>query len=421
MKWKRIGILHYSAPPVIGGVESVISAHSQLFHQHGYPTTIIAGRGDQSSIPQGVNFILIPEIDTQHPAILEASSVLEVGSVPRNFNHLQQVLYHRLDELLTQLDVLIVHNVFSKHFNLPLTAALSQLLGDGSPLQMIAWNHDFTWTSPNSRHKVHDGYPWDLLRTSLQGVRYVVVSIERQQTLASLFNCDSEQISVVYNGVDPREVLGLSDAGIDLIKRLGLLESELNLLMPVRVTKAKNIEYAIQVTSALKDQGVKPKLVISGPPDPHDPQSMGYFHHLLDLCQGAGVESEVHFVYRSGEDESHPLLIDMITVADLLRVADIVFMPSHREGFGMPVPEAGLAGVPVVSTDIPAAVEIGAGKVTIIDAQDPAAETARRIIRTVHENPVASMRQRTRLRYTWEAIFKHDIQPLIENTKGSTR
>lgn len=420
MKRKRIGILHYSAPPVIGGVEAVIRAHGQLFYQHGYPTTIIAGSGDQSAIPEGVNYIHVPEIGTQYPAILEANSDLEKGLVPKKFGDLRQLVYDKLLTVIADLDVLIVHNAFSKHFNLPLTAALFLLLEEGNLQSMIAWSHDFTWTSPNSRNKVHEGYPWDLLRTFRKEMRYVVVSKERQRTLATLFNCGSKEISIIYNGVDPVEVLGLTDQGFELIKRLGLLESELNLLMPVRVTKAKNIEYAIQVTAALKVLGVKPKLVISGPPDPHDPESMEYFNHLLHLSQESGVEAEVNFVYRAGKDKNHPLLIDMLTVADLLRVSDIVFMPSHREGFGMPVLEAGLAGIPVVSTDIPAAGEIGAGNVTIIDAQAPAAETARRIIQVVRENPVSNMRQKIRLRYTWEAIFRNDIQPLIEKNEDPT-
>ncbi len=114
--------------------------------------------------------------------------------------------------------------------------------------------------APIPAHKVFPGQPWDLLRTLHDRMTYVVVSAQRQQELAALFGCAPERIHVVYNGVEPAELLGLSPTGWDLGKRLGILDADLVLLMPVRVTQAKNIEYALQVTAALKAQGVRPKL-----------------------------------------------------------------------------------------------------------------------------------------------------------------
>ncbi|MEJ2510684.1 MAG: hypothetical protein P8Y72_03705, partial [Anaerolineales bacterium] len=62
----RIAILHYSAPPVIGGVEAVMLAHLTEFIQAGYSSAVIAGRGDVNALPAGADFIHIPEIDSQH-------------------------------------------------------------------------------------------------------------------------------------------------------------------------------------------------------------------------------------------------------------------------------------------------------------------------------------------------------------------
>ena len=151
------------------------------------------------------------------------------------------------------------------------------------------------------------GQPWDLLRTLHDKVTYVVVSAQRQQELAALFGCPLERIHVVYNGVDPAELLGLTPTGWDLVQRLGLLEADLILLMPVRVTQAKNIEYALQVTAALKAQGLRPKLILTGPPDPHDPESMTYFRSLQDLRAQLGVEEEMRFVFESGPNAGRAL------------------------------------------------------------------------------------------------------------------
>ena len=95
-------------------------------------------------------------------------------------------LAQTLAPILSRCDHVIVHNVFTKHFNLPLTAALFNLLDTHVLQHCLAWCHDFTWTSVHSRSKVHSGHPWDLLRTWRPDVNYVVVSRERQHALAQL-------------------------------------------------------------------------------------------------------------------------------------------------------------------------------------------------------------------------------------------
>jgi glycosyltransferase involved in cell wall biosynthesis len=80
----------------------------------------------------------------------------------------------------------------------------------------------------------------------------------------------------------------------------------------------------------------------------------------------------------------------------------------------MPVLEAGLAGVLVVCTAVPAAVEIAGEDVTIFNPDRDPDLTARQILEVLERNPVQRLRRRTRQGYTWQAIFKRDIQPLLE-------
>jgi glycosyltransferase involved in cell wall biosynthesis len=413
MKRPETAILHYTAPPIVGGVEAVIQAHVRLFIQAGYPITVVAGRGDHAALPSGANFVLVPKIDSQHPQVTQASSMLEQGEVPPDFDDMVSRLAETLAPVLSRFDNVIIHNLFTKHFNLPLTAALCRLLDAGTIRRCIAWCHDFTWTSPNSRSKVHLGCPWDLLRTYRSDVTYVAVSKRRRRTLAMLLGCPLEQIRVIYNGVAPDVLLGLSAEGYALVTSLGLLESDLVLLMPVRVTPAKNIEYALHVVAALKTRGCRPRLIVTGPPDPHDAESMAHFQALQALRNQLDIEKEMRFVFESGPDPGQPFTIGARVVGDLFRVSDMVFMPSHREGFGMPVLEAGLVGVPVMCTDVPAAEEIGGQDVTIFDATEDPARVAGQILAWAEQSPVHRLRRRVRQNYTWSAIFHRDIQPLL--------
>jgi hypothetical protein len=186
-------------------------------------------------------------------------------------------LEESLEPLLAQFDHIIAHNLFTKHFNLPLTTALWCLLDKGCLSGCIAWCLDFSWSSPHSLPKVHPGYPWEALRTFWPDLTYVTISRARQSKLAELLRVSWERIKVIYRGVDAEDLLGLSQEGLALFERLGLWQSDLIMLMLVRVTQAKNIEFALQVTAGLKHGGLHPNLVITGPPDPHDPLRMKYY------------------------------------------------------------------------------------------------------------------------------------------------
>jgi glycosyltransferase involved in cell wall biosynthesis len=308
-----------------------------------------------------------------------------------------------------------VHNVFTKHFNLPLTAALFRLLDQGVIHRCVAWCHDITWTSANSRSKVYPGYPWDLLSTYRSDVTYVTISKNRQRELANLFECPPKQIRIIYNGVNPSKLLALSDVGLALINRLELWDSDLNLLMPVRVTKAKNIELALHVVSALKERGIRPKIVVTGPPDPHDEMNMEYFQGLLTLREKLGVNQQVRFVYESGPNLAEPFIIDMPVVSELFRVSDALFMPSHREGFGMPVLEAGLVGIPAFCANtVPAAKEIGGQGVIRFSPEARPDQVANLILKWMKHRSVLRLRRHIRRDLTWHSIFQREILPLLD-------
>jgi glycosyltransferase involved in cell wall biosynthesis len=407
-------IMHYTAPPVIGGVEAVIEAHARQLLREGFPCAIIAGDGSASTLPEGVNWVEIPELNSLHPKILAISSELEKGNVPGNFDQMVTALQNRLEPLLADYKNLIVHNVFTKHFNLPLTAALVNLLESRSIENCLAWCHDFTWTSEHSREKVHPGYPWDLLRQYRPDVTYVVVSEKRQRELADLFEVTPKRIRVVYNGVDPSILLGISELGQKIIDRFGLLHSDLNLLMPVRVTQAKNIEFALQVVASIKKAGIMVRLVLTGPPDPHDERSMAYFRQLQTMRSDFGLDDEMHFVFELDSPRDSGTILSLEVVGDLYRVCDAVFMPSHREGFGMPVLEAGLAGLAVFSSPVPASQEIGAAFVKIFPFDAAPEKVARLILDWAQGDLTHLFRRKMRQKYTWQAIFDHDIRPLLE-------
>src|SRR2546428_5117469 len=82
----QIAILHYTAPRIVGGVESIISEHARLLNEAGYPTRLVVGRGGDGGLPDSQPISLIPEIDTGTHAHPEVAEALERGEVPAEFN-----------------------------------------------------------------------------------------------------------------------------------------------------------------------------------------------------------------------------------------------------------------------------------------------------------------------------------------------
>ncbi len=154
---------------------------------------------------------------------------------------------------------------------------------------------------------------------------------------------------------------------------------------------------------------------MTGPPDPHDPDSVAYFNELTALRKKMGLENELRFVYESGPEPGQPFQIEQRLVAELLRVSDVMFMPSHHEGFGLPVLEAGLVGIPVITTAVPAAREIALDDAFVFSLNTSPDLLVEQLLNWMEENPQFQLRNRVKRDFTWEAIFKRDIQPLVES------
>src|SRR5512138_98849 len=149
-----VAIIHYTAPPIVGGVEAVMGEHARMLLDAGYAVRIIVGRGGTDGLPEAVDVRLIPEIDSEYPENQEVAAALDRGVVPNEFRTLRDRIESRLAEALEGIDVVIVHNVMTMHFNLPLTAALNRLLDAGRMPRTIVWTHDGSWEDPMQRKHV---------------------------------------------------------------------------------------------------------------------------------------------------------------------------------------------------------------------------------------------------------------------------
>jgi glycosyltransferase involved in cell wall biosynthesis len=393
---RRVLFLHYTAPSILGGVEHVMGVHAQAAQRAGDDVAIVAGRGTARGIP----VVRIPELDTQHPAVLRDRAALARGEVAPEHALLVAAIARKLRPHIRGADRVVAHNVFTLHLNAALTEALVGLTAD-RPGTFIAWTHDLAWTDALYTAQRHEGRPWSLFGTAITGVRYVAISQKTARELAGLTGLARSKIAVVPNGVDRVSVLGLSSGGIRIATRLGLFEADPLLLLPVRMTRRKRIEIAIDALAEIRRTHPRAALVVTGGPGAHNPTNVAYERELAARA-GPGV----HLLH------SEHLRIGPRELADLYGLADALVLPSANEGFGLPMLEAGLRRLPIICSDIPALRETGGDDATYVPVDADGAAFARAIEGRLAADPVARLHRRAR-ENEWPRILAELVLPVI--------
>lgn len=400
----RVVLLHYSAVPVVGGVETIVAAHARILGEAGHDVTVVAGRGDAE---------LVPEVDSLHPEVESLTRRLAAGdAAPRAFEALRRRLTQRLRPLVAGCDAILAHNVLTMPFNLPLAAALAAL---EPPPPVVAWTHDLAWINPRYASYRRPGWPWSILHEPQPGVRYVAISRARRREIASTLGLRRSDVSVVPNGVDPAALWRLAPATRELVRRAGLEAADPLILMPIQINPHKRLELALEAAARLRSAHPELKLVVTGPVGSHFHDGVAYMAMLRELRTRLGLEATVAFLHEhAGPDGRHP--VDDRTIADLYQMADLVMLSSASEGFGIPVLEAALSRVPLVCPDIDALREVMGGSAGTFPSgggPEALASAARRALRTRS----ARRRRRVLQGFVWPAILAR-IESVIEDGRS---
>jgi len=396
---RRVLLVHYTTPQVLGGVEQVMAAHAGALIAAGKEVAVLAGRGGAK--PRGVRVIRVAEADSRGPAVERDLAALKDGVRTPAHDALVARLLKRIRPHVERADRIVVHNVMTMPLNLALTEVLATLALE-LPGRFIAWTHDISFFDGRYAAMRRDGAPWDLVRRALPGVRYVTVSEQRAEQLSVLTGIARRDIEVVTNGIDVGEVLGLAPTGLRLAQRLDLFDADPLLLLPVRLTRRKRVEAAIDATAVLRRRGRAAVLVVTGTVGPHDATNKAY---LAELTKRAKAVGGVHLLAALG------LRISYGTVVDLFSLADVLVFPSESEGFGIPMLEAGLHRLPIVCSDIPALRETG-GEDPIYIPPDASGEVIADAVERALNTPVMRMRARAR-EHAWHRVLRDRVLPVI--------
>ena len=180
------------------------------------------------------------------------------------------------------------------------------------------------------------------------------------------------------------------------------------LLLPVRITSRKNIELALQILAALRNDFPSAQMVITGPLGPHNPANLQYFEKLNALREELGIKNSAHFL----AELTNEYIPDEV-ISDFYKLADALLFPSFEEGFGIPILEAGFTGIPVFCSDILPLKKIGGEFVNYFSPHASPKVVAKMLAEHFKKNKIFGLRKSVREQFIWERIYQSKIAPLL--------
>jgi glycosyltransferase involved in cell wall biosynthesis len=154
------------------------------------------------------------------------------------------------------------------------------------------------------------------------------------------------------------------------------------------------------------------RLLIPGPPGPHNPSNKAYLDSLLQLVKELNLQNTVHFLYQYGP--SPPLLVDDETMANLYNLCDALLFTSKDEGFGIPILEAGFTRMPIFCSDLQPFQESGEDQIHTFKLTEPVHVIAERITNILFKDNAFILGKRVRHDYTWQNIIRSKLIPILQ-------
>lgn len=361
----RISLVHYSAPPVIGGVERVLAQQARVLARFGHkPVVVCATKGAKVE-----------------------GAVMEYAP---NF------YIKRVQSALAGSDVVIVHNMFTMPFDWESSKTLALISREMTGARFINWIHDI-----------------DVTRADFEALQlrasHVAVSEVRRREFCKFAGLKDAQCAVIPNGVDVPATLGFGKNAAAFAAKHRLLARDLILFHPTRVLARKNLELDIEVVAALRKQGLDAACIITAARDPHRPESNGY----ADAVRALIARRKLNDAVLLAGDAFEP---DADDVRSFYALADALIFPSRSEGFGLPVLEAALLRLPVFCSDIASHRELAEGRASFFKLGDKPAAIAGKIAASVTKDGANNRRREVLRRFDWDNIYKEFLEPLLKKS-----
>jgi glycosyltransferase involved in cell wall biosynthesis len=331
----KIGLIHYTSWPGVGGVEAVLRQQATLMARAGHSVSIVCGDGKGFS--DAIPTLVLPELNLTEGLVTQAQQEIASGSPGTAYFQAVNAVKKRLRPLFIEWDCTIVHNVMTMPFHLAATQVVSELAEEGN--RVLAWTHDLA--ANNQDYSLPRNRVFDMIRERQHGIEYVAVSETRAREFRDLTGTSAD--AVVPNGLDLSAALGLTTEVSGLLAEIN--SKEAILLYPTRILQRKNLGLALQILAALLEIDFRAWLFITGAANGYNPGAKAHFAGLKQQASELGVNDRVRWV-------NEHFFVDDAQLRSLYLVSDALLFTTRQEGFGLPILEAAAFRLPIFCSDI---------------------------------------------------------------------
>lgn len=259
----------------------------------------------------------------QHPPVYVEYPAIPLLSRPWNDSVCARNLYPHLKGL--RPDVILNYWLYPEG-----SAALRVARALGIPAIVGSRGSDLRW--------IQDPVTKRLVSKTVRNADYVLTVSEELRQRAIQMGAAAERTAAVLNGCDP-EIFFYRDLG-QARQKLGLPVDARTILYVGRLSKQKGLQELCDAFAILAREQSNMKLVFLG--------SGPYREKILSAARSGGLENRIVITGDQGRHE----------VAEWMRAADLLCLPSYSEGCPNVVIEAIACGCPVVATDVGGTTEI---------------------------------------------------------------
>lgn len=411
MNKKRIGLIHYTYPPVIGGVEKVIFDHAQLFSRYDYDVTVFAGEG-HSENPK-VKLKIIPEFKSLRvtdPDLFEKT--LNENVFSDEFTRFSDKILEKIEREFEDINVFIIHNVLNLTLNLCLNQALAKYIKKHPNKKFIGWMHDIALNPERKKKDFANPTIGQMIYKPVENVKYVGISNFLKSRLNEEFDFPTKSMTIISNGIDLNTFLNFHPVTQKIIKKYKIFNYDYLIFYSGKVLKFKNVDIIVNVINELKKQSKNPLMIISGKASPHN-ININYMDEIKSLINQLQLEKNVLFIEDEIEDKNNGDSFEI--VKDFYRLADIVINLSGFENFGLPLIEAGINKTPLIVNDLKVFKEIDNVNIHFVDVDNESPDQIASKIRLIIEgNQQIGFFRKIKKNFNLEKIFVEKIIPLVE-------
>lgn len=405
---KKVALIHYAYPPVIGGVEVLMKEHAEVLTQMGYQVTVLAGSGKTHS--SNIKVIELPELQSLKNFDAELQNALDNNEIPAAYHELVNKIESLLNEYLQEMEVVIVHNMITVKRNLPFIEAFTRFSQKNPSKKIIAYTHDHNYILEeklNYPEKVID-LEKKLLTTPIPHATYVTISQTFAKLLTQVIGVPLDKIITIPNGINTFRFLEIDPIIREFITTYDLMNKFPIILSPVNIVERKNLEYAVEILGELKKRYPNLCYIITGQTSKHKDTS-SYFDKIKDLIKQKQLDKNtLYFSYiynRYLHDKE---------IHDLYTISDAVFYFSKSENFGLPLLEASLSRTPIFSSNLDVFTEVQGDSPFAFDyeKQSPQ-EVAETVISFLENDIVTKQNYKIRTTYDLKSIVEKHLLPLF--------